>query len=115
VQYTGLGELPQIRASRRPVAGSPHKAISFVDVAAQLEQRAAASAEPSESASQSGLDSGLPNKMLPILAMLVAGCMAKQRGASTASGWGDSQSLIDAREPTADAGTTGLSRRVYAH
>ena len=35
-------------------------------------------------ASQSGLDSGLLKKMLPMLAMLVAGYMAKQQGAGAA-------------------------------
>ena len=36
-------------------------------------------------ASQSGLDSTLLKKMLPMLAMLVAGYMAKQRGAGNAA------------------------------
>ena len=36
-------------------------------------------------ASQSGLDSGLLKKMLPMVAMLVAGYMAKQRGAGDAA------------------------------
>ena len=36
-------------------------------------------------ASQSGLDAGVLKKMLPMLAMLVAGYMAKQRGAGAAA------------------------------
>jgi len=46
-------------------------------------------------ASQSGLDPSLIKKMLPILAMLVAGYMAKQRGAAQApTGSGDLGSML---------------------
>jgi hypothetical protein len=47
-------------------------------------------------ASQSGLDPGLLKKMLPMLAMLVAGYMAKQRGAG------------DAGQPSQAGGLGGL-------
>lgn len=42
----------------------------------------------SNAAAQTGLDSSLLKKMLPILAMMVAGYMAKQRGAGASSGGG---------------------------
>jgi len=43
-------------------------------------------------ASQSGLDSGLLKKMLPMVAMLVAGYMAKQRGSASVAAPGLPQS-----------------------
>jgi hypothetical protein len=66
-------------------------------------------------ASQSGLDPSLLKKMLPMLAMLVAGCMAKQHGAGTAEqepapggGLGD---LLGGLLRGQGGGTSGLAPR----
>jgi len=73
-------------------------------------------------ASQSGLDSGLLKKMLPMVAMLVTGYVAKQRGAgdaaSAAPGAGGLGGLLGsvlggqaagAGSPTGGAGLSGLA------
>ena len=61
---------------------------------------------------QSGLDSNLLRKMLPMLAMLVAGYMAKQRGASAspAGGLGGLLGgLLGGRSPAPQGGSPGAS------
>jgi hypothetical protein len=64
-------------------------------------------------ASQSGLDANLLKKMLPLLAMVVAGYMAKQRGAAQ-SGPGDLAGMLGGLlggpgNATAAAGAPGLA------
>ncbi len=60
-------------------------------------------------AAQSGLDAGVLKKMLPMLAMLVAGFMAKQGGAEPAPQAGGLGGLLGGLLGGAGGGTQGLA------
>ena len=76
-QLGGGGLLDQVLAPQPTDVGQGNNVLGQIfgskDVSRTVAQNAAA---------QSGLDPGLLKKMLPLLAMLVAGFMAKQQGAS---------------------------------
>lgn len=62
-----------------------------------------------DAASRSGLDPALLKKMLPLLAMLVAGYMAKQRsGASSSAGLGGLLGGLLGGQPAAATGLAGM-------
>ena len=79
-QLGGSGLLDQVLAPEPTNVGLGDNVLGQIfgskDVSRTVAQNAAA---------QSGLDPALLKKMLPILAMLVAGYMAKQQGGSTSS------------------------------
>jgi hypothetical protein len=62
-----------------------------------------------DAAAQSGLDTTLLKQMLPILAMMVAGYMAKQRTAGASSGASPAAGAQATGGATAGAGSTGLA------